>query len=136
VEKLRDKSRARTDYYTKEQLKLLVSTAVETRGAHPLNFNDWPEIHRVGREYRSRCKEMLFLEFSDIDWNAGVLHVRNKKQSGFRPKGRKERRIPLNVPAMYALQSMLQRKHATTDYVFQQADGLPWNRFWNPSDRY
>ena len=57
-----------------------------------------------------RCKEMLFLEFSDIDWNAGVLHVRNKTQAGFRPKGRKERRIPLNVPAMYALQSMLQKK--------------------------
>jgi len=27
---------------------------------------------------------------------------------------------------MYALQSMLQKKHATTDYVFHQADGLPW----------
>jgi hypothetical protein len=40
VEKLRDESRVRTDYYTEEQLKLLLSTAVATRGAHPLNFND------------------------------------------------------------------------------------------------
>ena len=55
-----------------------------------------------------------------------MLHVRNKTQVGFRPKGRKERRIPLNVPAMYALQSMLQKKHAKSDYVFDQADGLQW----------
>jgi hypothetical protein len=39
VENLRDDGSVRTDYYTEEQLKLLVSTAVETRGAHPLNFN-------------------------------------------------------------------------------------------------
>jgi integrase len=69
---------------------------------------------------------MLFLEFSDIDWSAGVLHVRNKTQVGFRPKGRRERRIPLNVPAMYALRSMFQKEHAKSEYVFHQADGLPW----------
>lgn len=32
VENLRDDGSVRTDYYTEEQLKLLVSTAVETRG--------------------------------------------------------------------------------------------------------
>jgi integrase len=126
VENLRDDGSVRTDYYTEEQLKLLVSTAADTRGAHPLNFNDWPEFIVLDANTGLRCKEMLFLEFSDIDWNAGVLHVRNKKQSGFRPKGRKERRIPLNVPAIYALESMLQRRHAKGDYVFHQADGLPW----------
>ncbi len=126
VENLRDDGSVRTDYYTEEQLKLLVSTAVETRGAHPLNFNDWPEFIVLDANTGLRCKEMLFLEFSDIDWNAGVLHVRNKKQSGFWPKGRKERRIPLNMPALYALQAMLQKKHANSEYVFHQADGLPW----------
>ena len=126
VENLRDDGAVRTDYYTEEQLKLLVSTASDTRGAHPLNFNEWPEFIVLDANTGLRCKEMLFLEFSDIDWNAGVLHIRNKTQAGFRPKGRKERRIPLNVPAMYALRSMFQKKHTKSEYVFHQADGLPW----------
>jgi integrase len=126
AENLSDDGSVRTDYYTKEQLKMLVSTALEARGAHPLNFDDWPEFIGLDANTGLRCKEMLFLEFSDIDWNAGVLYIRNKKQSGFRPKGWKERRIPLNVPAMYALQAMFQKKHAKSDYVFHQADGLPW----------
>jgi hypothetical protein len=53
VENLRDDGSVRTDYYTEEQLKLLVSIAAETRGAHPLNFNDWPEFIGAGREYGS-----------------------------------------------------------------------------------
>jgi len=112
--------------YTEEQLKLLVSTAADTRGAHPLNFNDWPEFITLAANTGLRCKEMLFLEFSDIDWSAGVLHVRNKKAAGFQPKGRRERRIPLNVPAMYALEAMHRKKHGTSGYVFHQADGSPW----------
>src|SRR5262245_42283113 len=99
---------------------------VETRGAHPLNFNEWPEFIVLDANTGLRCKEMLFLEFSDIDWTAGVLHVRNKREAGFPPKGRQERRIPLNVPALYALESMLQKKHPKSDYVFHQGDGLPW----------
>jgi len=126
VEKLRDESRVRTDYYTEEQLKLLVSTAVATRGAHPLNFNDWPEFIVLAANTGLRCREMLFLEFSDIDWTVGVLHIRYKKASGFVPKRRRERRVPLNAPVLYALQSMLQKKHQATDYVFHQADGTPW----------
>ena len=35
VENLRDDGAVRTAYYTEEQLKLLVTTAAETRGAHP-----------------------------------------------------------------------------------------------------
>jgi len=126
VENLRDDGSVRTEYYTEEQLKRLVLTAIETRGVHPLNFNDWAEFVMLDANTGLRCKEMLFLEFSDIDWHAGVLHVRNKKQTGFSPKGRKERRVPLNTPALYALQSMLQKKSLKTDYVFHQADGSVW----------
>ena len=126
VENLRDDGAVRTDYYTEEQLKLLVSNAVATRGAHPLNFNEWPEFIVLDASTGLRCEEMLFLEFSDIDWNMGVLHVRNKKQVGFIPKGRRERRVPLNGPAMAALKSMLGKKHAKSDFVFHQIDGAPW----------
>jgi len=126
VEKLRDDSSVRTHYYTEEQLKLLVSTAAATRGAHPLNFNDWPEFIVLAANTGLRCREMLFLEFSDIDRTAAVLHVRYKKQKGFVPKGRRERRIPLNVPAMYALESILQKKHPASDFIFHQIDGTPW----------
>jgi len=126
VENLRDDGAVRTDYYTEEQLKLLVSNAVATRGAHPLNFNEWPEFIVLDANTGLRCKEMLFLEFSDIDWNMGVLHIRNKKQTGFMPKGRRERRVPLNGPAMAALKSMLGKKHEASDFVFHQTDGAPW----------
>jgi integrase len=126
VENLHDDGAVRTDYYTEEQLKLLVSTAVQARGFHPLNFNDWPEFIVLDANTGLRCKEMLFLEFSDVDWNVGVLHVRIKKHAGFRPKGWKERRVPLNAPAMAALQSMLHKKHLQSDYVFHQVDGRPW----------
>lgn len=52
VENLRDDGSVRTDYYTEEQLKLLVSTAVETWSAST-EFQRVAGIHRVGREYRS-----------------------------------------------------------------------------------
>ena len=62
VENLRDDGSVRTDYYTEEQLKFLVSTAAETRGVHPLNFNDWPEFIVLDANTGLRCKEMHFLE--------------------------------------------------------------------------
>jgi site-specific recombinase XerD len=40
--------------------------------------------------------------------------------------GRKDRRVPINAPAMAALQSMFNKKHACSDFVFHQGDGLPW----------
>jgi hypothetical protein len=94
VENLGDDGAVRTDYYTAEQLKLLVSTASDTRGAHPLNFNDWPEFIVLDANTGLRCKEMLFLEFSDIDWNAGVLHVRNKNAIGLPAEGTKRAAHP------------------------------------------
>jgi hypothetical protein len=55
-----------------------------------------------------------------------VLHIRNKKHLGFTPKGRRERRVPLNEPALSALRSMLDKKHADSDLVFYQHDGSQW----------
>ena len=135
VENLRDDGSVRTDYYTEEQLRRLISTAAETRGAHPLNFNDWPEFIVLDANTGLPCKEMLFLEFSDIDWNAGVLHVRNKTQVGFRPNGRKERRIPLNVPATYRSDQCFRRnmRRANTSFTGQMA--CRGSRYWNRSDR-
>ena len=136
MENLRDDGSVSTDYYTEEQLKLLVSTAVETRGAHPLNFNDWPEFIVLDANTGLRCEEMLFLEFSDIDWNAGVLHVGNKTQVDFRPNGQKERRIPLNVPAMYALDQCFRRNMRKANTSFTRQLACRGSRSWNRSDRY
>src|SRR5262245_12810070 len=126
VDLLPDDSTVRTAYFTPEQLRMLVSTAIANRGGHPLNFNDWPEFIILDANTGLRCQEMLFLEFSDIDWYTGVLHVRNKKHLGWRPKGRKERRIPLNRQAISALRAMFNKKHPDNDLVFHQADGSPW----------
>ena len=41
-------------------------------------------------------------------------------------KGRKERRVPLNEPAMSAVRSMLKKKHEKSDLVFHQQDGSRW----------
>src|SRR5262249_19726634 len=104
----------------------LVERAENDRTQHSNHFNDWPEFIVLDVNTGLRCQEMLFLEFSDIDWQSGVLHVRNKKHLSFSPKGRKERRVPLNEPAMSAVRSMLKKKHEKGDLVFHQQDGLRW----------
>jgi len=126
VELLTDDSTVRTDYFSEDQIETLIAKADEDRHFHPNHFNDWPEFIRLDVNTGLRCQEMLFLEFSDIDWTSGVLHVRNKKHLGFSPKSRKERRIPLNEAAMAALRVMFDKKHEKTDLVFHQADGTPW----------
>jgi integrase len=126
VELLTDDSTVRTDYFSQDQIETLISKAEEDRHFHPNHFNDWPEFIRLDVNTGLRCQEMLFLEFCDIDWTSGVLHVRNKKHLGFSPKSRKERRIPLNDAAMAALHVMLQKKHEASDLVFHQSDGTPW----------
>lgn len=126
VELLKDDSTVRTDYFTADQIRLLVERAENDRNQHSNYFNHWPEFIVLDVNTGLRCQEMLFLEFSDIDWQSGVLHVRNKRHLTFSPKGRKERRVPLNEPAMSALHSMLKRKHEATDFLFHQHDGLPW----------
>jgi integrase len=126
VESLHDDSNVRTDYFSQDQLKQLVSRAEYERHSHPNHFTDWPEFIVLDANTGLRCQEMLSLEFSDIDWSVGVLHIRNKKHLGFTPKGRRERRVPLNEPALSALRSMLDKKHADSDLVFHQHDGSQW----------
>jgi len=126
VELLTDDSTVRTDYFSLDQIETLISTSEQEPHFHPNHFNAWPEFIRLDVNTGLRCQEMLFLEFTDIDWESGVLHVRNKKHLNFSPKSRKERRVPLNDGAISALRSMFPKKHATTDLVFHQADGTPW----------
>ena len=90
VESLHDDSNVRTDYFTQDQLKQLVSRAEYERHSHPNHFTDWPEFIVLAANTGLRCQEMLSLEFSDVDWTVGVLHIRNKKHLGFTPKGRRE----------------------------------------------
>ncbi len=111
---------------SQDDIEKVIAKAEEDRHFHPNHFNDWPEFIQFGVNTGLRCREILHLEFTDIDRIAGVLHVRNKKHLGFSPKGRKERRIPLNDAAVVALRSMLSKKHASTDLVFHQSDGSPW----------
>ena len=126
VDLLKDDSTVRTDYFTAEQIRLLVERAENDRNQRRNHFNDWPEFIVLDVNTGLRCQEMLFLEFSDIDWQSGVVHIRNKKHLSFSPKGRKERRVPLNESAMSALHSMLKKKHEATDFVFHQHDGSRW----------
>src|SRR5207244_9229929 len=75
VESLHDDSNVRTDYFTQDQLRQLVSRAEYERHQHPNHFTDWPEFIVLAANTGLRCQEMLSLEFSDIDWSVGVLHI-------------------------------------------------------------
>ena len=79
VELLSDDSTVRTDYFTQNQIEKLIAKAEEDRRAHPNHFNEWQEFIRLAVNTGLRCQEMLFLEFADVAWNSGVLHVRNKR---------------------------------------------------------
>src|SRR5207237_1657350 len=44
VELLKDDSTVRTDYFTTEEIRMLVERAENDRNQHPNHFNDWPEF--------------------------------------------------------------------------------------------
>ena len=108
VKLLVDDGTVRTRYLTRDEIVQLVSTAEDNRktrqfGFSSLHFTDWPEWIMLNANTGLRRREMLFLEFTDVDWNANVLHIRKKPHLKFHPKSHQERRIPINEPAMSAL---------------------------------
>jgi integrase len=131
VKLLVDDGTVRTRYLTHDEIVKLVSTAEENRktrqfGFSSLHFTDWPEWIMLNANTGLRNREMLFLEFTDVDWNAGVLHIRKKPHLKFHPKSHQERRIPINEPSMSALRSLLAKKHAKSEFIFHQSDGSRW----------
>ena len=126
-----DDGTVRTRYLMRDEIVKLVSTAEENRqtrqfGFSSLHFTAWPEWIMLNANTGLRNREMLFLEFTDVDWNAAVLHIRRKPHLKFHPKSHQERRIPINEPAMSALQSLLAKKHSNSEFMFHQTDGSRW----------
>ena len=72
VDLLKDDSTVRTDYFTADQIRLLVERAENDRNQRRNHFNDWPEFIVLDVNTGLRCQEMLFLEFSDIVLNVTI----------------------------------------------------------------
>ena len=90
------------------------------------HFRNWPEWIQLNVNTGLRLREMLFLEWSDVDLSAGVLHIRNKKDLGFHPKSHQERRIPLNKEARSSLRRLQFLRHPDSEWVFHKPDGTQW----------
>ncbi len=72
-------------------------------------FTDLRELVMLACNTGLRRSELLFLEFTDIDWERRILRVRNKPHLSFHVKNYQERHIPLNNHAWEALRSMLHK---------------------------
>ena len=127
VEKLRDDGSVRTDYYTEEQLKLLVSTAVADARRASAEFQRLAGVHRARCQYRS-----------SLQGNAlpGVLGHRLERRRAARSQ-QKAGGLPAEGPQgtadsaqcagdVCAANRCFRRSMPTSEYVFHQADGSPW----------
>src|SRR5208337_2559270 len=89
-------------------------------------FEDLAEFIMLDCNTGLRVSEVLTLEFSHVDWDRGILRVRNKPHLNFHIKNYQKRHIRLNSHAHAAVQSMLAKKHRASDFVFHKGDGGRW----------
>jgi len=89
-------------------------------------FEDLREFIMLDCNTGLRVSEVLTLEFADVEWDRRVLRVRNKPHLNFHVKNYQERHIRLNSHAYTALQSMLEKRHPHSDFVFHRKDGGRW----------
>ena len=73
-----------------------------------------------------RCEEMMFLQWEDVALDAAILWVVNKPHLDYRPKGGRERSVPLSPDLSAELTSRRQR----TGWVCEGPSGGQINRAW------
>jgi len=130
VKDLPDDGQIRERFLAPEEYELLLSQA-GSKSSRPWTlpgerFEDLAEFIMLDCNTGLRVSEVLTLEFSDVDWEKRILRVRNKPHLNFHIKNYQERHIRLNNHAQAALQSMLAKKHAASDFVFHKRDGDRW----------
>ena len=130
VKDLPDDGQIRERFLTPEEYELLLSQAT-VKSFRPWTlpserFEDLAEFIMLDCNTGLRVSEVLTLEFSDVDWDRGILRVRNKPHLNFHIKNYQERHIRLNSHAHAAVQSMLAKKHEASDFVFHKRDGGRW----------
>ena len=139
VKDLPDDSQVHERFLTPQEYALLLSKAAvnsfEPWTLPNERFEDLLELIMLGCNTGLRSSELLTLEFADIDWDRQVLRVRNKPHLNFHVKSYQERHIRLNRHAYPALQSMLVKRHAKSDFVFHRQDGSRWTNIRDSFDR-
>ncbi len=109
----------RFDFLTFDELERLLDAV-----------KDDPErrtLFLVGAEAGLRQGEIIALEWSDVDFVAGVLTVRQSSWRGIvdSPKSGRDRKIPLTARLSSALRA---RRHLKSARVFCREDGTPFTR--------
>lgn len=105
------KSRALTEAEVDKLLEASRATAI-----HPLVA--------TGIYAGLRKAELIHLEWADIDWEAGVINVRNKKgPNAFTTKNKQNRRIPIHTRLRPILASIQQ----PNGLCFVSSRGRPWD---------
>lgn len=105
-------------YFTLEQLEKLLANAGEYR--LPLAFAALTGM---------RKGELAGLRWDDVEWEAGVVHVRRGSASSRTTKGFKERVVPLPPDLLAQLRELKLRTKGP--WVFAKPDGTPFGRTWH-----
>jgi integrase len=135
--------RRATYEWSPEEIKAVLDTA-EIRGRARESQYDYSPLIRIAIHTGLRLGELLGLRWQDVDFDAGVLHVRQQwtRVGELAPPKTKKgiRRVPLSIDLVAFLRKhKLASKHSQdTDFVFASKTGGPLahrnvqRRAWEP----
>jgi site-specific recombinase XerD len=130
-----------------EDYERLKTRAAEKRfGARPTLFENRLEWLMLACNSGLRPGEQSMLEFSDVDFVHGFIHVHSKPDLAFHVKNYQDRYIPIAPEARSAIEVMLERRKpghiarragepVGCDFVFHRPDGSPWGDIADSMDR-
>ena len=118
----------RERFLKKQEYHLMLETALKRRQNADSNLPTEPfpflyELVVLGVGMGFRVSELLFSEFSDVDFHERIITVRNKPHLGFTIKNYLKRYVPLTDHVYDVLVSMRERKHPDSDFIFHKSDG-------------
>jgi integrase/recombinase XerD len=111
--------------FTHEEIERFLRV-VDSIAPHPLSnkHQSYPLLFRLLYCCGLRISEALYLKISDVDFDKGVLFIRESKFN-------KDRIIPVSAPLTEMLikyQALFNRNNAPEDYYFRNKNGTPLTR--------
>jgi len=121
IKKIKKPKRKAPRFLSKEE----ISTLIEYCG----DKNNLRNIVKLLLNTGIRWGELRNLEWTDIDWNGRIIHIRIKED--WSPKGAEERKVPINNTVEQILRSLPQdtRWVLTTTVGSQIRHSRTWERF-------
>ena len=109
---LRQKKKPVVDKYSDDEVNALLSVA-DVDEADLIYF-----FLMVG----ARDEEVQFMEWKDIDWKKGIIHIQ-EKPGVWKPKDKENRNIPLNRVLRIRLEVRHKRQHPASNLIFPNTLG-------------